>query len=137
MPDTWEYPWYASWDLAFHCIALAHLDPTFAKQQLVMLCREWFMHPNGQLPAYEWNFGDVNPPVLAYAALRVWEVDGMGDYEFLERIMHKLAINFNLPYLGVKRALGEISEDELRALAGRVRPGRTALRYFDQLEWDA
>jgi hypothetical protein len=94
MPDTWEYPWYASWDLAFHCIALAHLDPVFAKEQLVLLCREWYMHPNGQLPAYEWNLSDVNPPVLAYAALRVWEIDGKSDYEFLERILHKLSINF-------------------------------------------
>jgi hypothetical protein len=94
MPDTWEYPWYASWDLAFQCIALAHLDPALAKDQLVMLCREWFMHPNGQLPAYEWDFGDVNPPVLAYAALRVWDTDGRRDHEFLERILHKLAINF-------------------------------------------
>jgi hypothetical protein len=94
MPDTWEYPWYASWDLAFHCIALAHLDPVFAKEQLVLLCREWYMHPNGQLPAYEWNLSDVNPPVLAYAALRVWEIDGKTDYEFLERILHKLSINF-------------------------------------------
>ena len=94
MPDTWEYPWYASWDLAFHCIAFAHVDPAFAKDQLVLLCREWFMHPNGQLPAYEWDFGDVNPPVHAYAALRVWEIDGRRDYEFLERILHKLMINF-------------------------------------------
>jgi hypothetical protein len=94
MPDTWEYPWYASWDLAFHCIALAHLDPGFAKAQLVLLCREWFMHPNGQLPAYEWDFGDVNPPVLAYAALRVFEIDGHRDFEFLERILLKLTINF-------------------------------------------
>ena len=94
MPDTWEYPWYASWDLAFHCVALAHLDPTFAKQQLVMLCREWYMHPNGQLPAYEWDFSDVNPPVMAFAALRVFEIDGHRDYDFLERILHKLTINF-------------------------------------------
>jgi len=68
MPDTWEYPWYAAWDLAFHCIALAHVDPEFAKTQLIFMCREWYMHPNGQLPAYEWAFGDVNPPVHAYAA---------------------------------------------------------------------
>ncbi|HLI57177.1 MAG TPA: glucosidase [Actinomycetota bacterium] len=94
MPDTWEYPWYASWDLAFQCIALAHLDPAFAKDQLMMVCREWFMHPNGQLPAYEWDFGNANPPVLAYAAMRVWEIDGRWDYDFLERILHKLAINF-------------------------------------------
>ncbi|HEU5003938.1 MAG TPA: glucosidase [Actinomycetota bacterium] len=94
MPDTWEYPWYASWDLALQCIALAHLDPGFAKDQLVLLCREWFMHPNGQVPAYEWNFSDVNPPVLAYAALRVWDLDGRRDFDFLERMLHKLAINF-------------------------------------------
>jgi hypothetical protein len=94
MPDKWEYPWYAAWDLAFHTVALAHVDPAFAKQQLILLCREWYMHPNGQLPAYEWAFGDVNPPVHAWAALRVFELDGSRDYDFLERIMHKLLINF-------------------------------------------
>ncbi len=94
MPDTWEYPWYAAWDLAFHCVALAHLDPAMAKHQLVLLCREWYMHPNGQLPAYEWSFGDVNPPVHAWAALRVFDIDGGRDYGFLERVFHKLLINF-------------------------------------------
>jgi hypothetical protein len=94
MPDTWEYPWYAAWDLGFHCVALAHVDPEFAKSQLVLLCREWFMHPNGQLPAYEWAFGDVNPPVHAWAALHVFEIDGGRDLDFLERIMHKLLLNF-------------------------------------------
>jgi hypothetical protein len=94
MPDAWEYPWYAAWDLAFHCVALAHVDPEFAKAQLVLLCREWFMHPNGQLPAYEWAFGDVNPPVHAWAALRVFEIAGDQDYAFLERILHKLLLNF-------------------------------------------
>ncbi|MFN2608459.1 MAG: glucosidase [Acidimicrobiales bacterium] len=94
MPDTWEYPWYAAWDLAFHCVALAHVDPAFAKDQLVLLCREWYMHPNGQLPAYEWEFSDVNPPVHAWAALRVFEIDGSRDFEFLERVMHKLLLNF-------------------------------------------
>jgi hypothetical protein len=94
MPDKWEYPWYAAWDLAFHCVALAHVDPEFAKAQLVLLCREWFMHPNGQLPAYEWSFGDVNPPVHAWAALRVFEIDGSKDHDFLERIFHKLLLNF-------------------------------------------
>jgi hypothetical protein len=94
MPDKWEYPWYAAWDLAFHCVALAHVDPEFAKHQLVLLCREWFMHPNGQLPAYEWSFGDVNPPVHAWAALRVFEIDGARDHEFLERVFHKLLLNF-------------------------------------------
>jgi hypothetical protein len=95
MPDKWEYPWYAAWDLAFHCVALAHVDPEFAKEQLILMCREWYMHPNGQLPAYEWNFGDVNPPVHAWGALRVFEIDGSRDYEFLERVFHKLLLNFN------------------------------------------
>ena len=94
MPDAWEYPWYAAWDLAFHCVALAHVDPEFAKGQLRLMCREWYMHPNGQLPAYEWAFGDVNPPVHAWAALRVFEIDGSNDFEFLAQIMHKLLINF-------------------------------------------
>ena len=76
MPDTWEYPWFAAWDLAFHAITLAHVDPAFAKYQLLVLCREWFQHPNGALPAYEWSFDDVNPPVHALAALRVWQIDG-------------------------------------------------------------
>ena len=94
MPDKWEYPWYAEWDLAFQCIALAHVDPEFAKEQLVLLCREWYMHPSGQLPAYEWSFGDVNPPVHAWAALRVHEIAGGDDFEFLERVFHKLLLNF-------------------------------------------
>jgi hypothetical protein len=94
MPDKWEYPWYAAWDLAFHCVALAHVDPEFAKAQLILLCREWYMHPNGQLPAYEWAFGDVNPPVHAWAALRVFEIDGSQDIDFLERVFHKLLLNF-------------------------------------------
>ncbi len=99
MPDKWEYPWYAAWDLAFHCVAFALIDPEFAKAQLVLLTREWYMHPNGQLPAYEWAFDDVNPPVHAWAALRVYEMDrdlhGRGDYAFLERVFHKLVLNFN------------------------------------------
>jgi hypothetical protein len=94
MPDPWEYPWYASWDLAFHAVTFAHLDPEFAKNQLLMICREWYMHPNGQLPAYEWSFGDVNPPVHAWAALRIFEIDGSRDFSFLEKIMHKLLLNF-------------------------------------------
>ncbi len=94
MPDKWEYPWYATWDLAFHCVALAHVDPEFAKSQLILLCREWYMHPSGQLPAYEWNFSDVNPPVQAWAALRVHEIAGDRDFDFLERVFHKLLLNF-------------------------------------------
>ena len=94
MPDPWEYPWFAAWDLGFHCIPWAHLDPAFAKYQLVVLLREWFQHPNGALPAYEWNFDDVNPPVHVMAALRVFLIDGERDREFLERIFQKLLINF-------------------------------------------
>jgi Mannosylglycerate hydrolase MGH1-like glycoside hydrolase domain len=94
MPDTWEYPWFASWDLAFHCVAMAHVDAEFAKRQLILLLREWYMHPSGQLPAYEWSFDDANPPVHAWAALRVFEIDGGRDYDFLERVFHKLLINF-------------------------------------------
>ncbi len=98
MPDKWEYPWYAAWDLAFHCVVLALIDPEFAKGQLVLLTREWHMHPNGQLPAYEWNFGDVNPPVHGLAAWRVYQIDlattGKPDRDFLERVFHKLMLNF-------------------------------------------
>jgi hypothetical protein len=94
MPDKWEYPWYAAWDLAFHCVALAHVDPAFAKYQLTLLCREWFQHPNGALPAYEWDFSDVNPPVQAWAALEVFAVDGGRDIDFLSRIFDKLLLNF-------------------------------------------
>ncbi len=94
MPDKWEYPWFASWDLAFHCIALAHVDPGFAKNQLLLVCREWFQHPNGALPAYEWDFGDVNPPVQAFAALEVFAIDGGRDLDFLSRVFDKLLVNF-------------------------------------------
>ncbi|ACA20097.1 conserved hypothetical protein [Methylobacterium sp. 4-46] len=99
MPDKWEYPWFAAWDLAFHCLPLALLDPGFAKGQLLLLTREWYMHPNGQLPAYEWEFGDTNPPVHAWATFRVFEIDrerrgGRGDLAFLEGVFHKLLINF-------------------------------------------
>jgi hypothetical protein len=98
MPDKWEYPWYAAWDLAFHTIPFALIDPTFAKEQLVLLLREWYMHPNGQLPAYEWAFSDVNPPVHAWAAWRVYKIEGRIrgrlDRRFLERVFHKLLLNF-------------------------------------------
>jgi hypothetical protein len=98
MPDTWEYPWFAGWDLAFHCITLAMIDPAFAKNQLILLLREWYMHPNGQLPAYEWAFDDVNPPVHAWAALRVYKIErrmyGHADRAFLERVFQKLLLNF-------------------------------------------
>jgi hypothetical protein len=94
MPDKWEYPWFAAWDLAFHCVALAHVDPAFAKYQLLLICREWFQHPNGALPAYEWSFDDVNPPVQAWAALEVFAIDGATDIEFLRRVFDKLLVNF-------------------------------------------
>jgi hypothetical protein len=94
MPDKWEYPWFAAWDMAFHCVALAHVDPAFAKYQLLLLCREWFQHPNGALPAYEWDFGDVNPPVQAWAALEVFAIDGGQDMDFLSRVFDKLMVNF-------------------------------------------
>lgn len=98
MPDKWEYPWYAAWDLAFHCVPLAQLDAEFAKHQLILICREWYMHPNGQIPAYEWAFSDVNPPVQAWAAMKVYEIDkaktGKGDIDFLKRIFQKLLLNF-------------------------------------------
>ncbi|HSH42974.1 MAG TPA: hypothetical protein VK973_12690 [Arenicellales bacterium] len=104
MPDKWEYPWFAAWDWAFHCVTLVEIDAEFAKSQLILLMREWYMHPNGQLPAYEWAFGDVNPPVHAWAAFRVFQIDRRqrreadrqdpGDLEFLERVFQKLLLNF-------------------------------------------
>src|SRR5437879_2256239 len=98
MPDAWEYPWYASWDLAFHMVPMAQVDPEFAKEQLVLLCREWYMHPNVQLSAYEWRLDDANPPVHAWATYRVFKIDakltGKKDYAFLERVFHKLLMYF-------------------------------------------
>jgi hypothetical protein len=98
MPDKWEYPWYAAWDLAFHCLPLALIDSEYAKVQLVLMLREWYLHPNGQFPAYEWNLGDVNPPVHAWATWRVYKIDqkrhGKADRAFLERVFHKLLLNF-------------------------------------------
>jgi Glycosyl hydrolase family 63 C-terminal domain len=98
MPDKWEYPWYAAWDLSFHCFPIALVDSTFAKEQLILLLREWYMHPNGKLPAYEWALDDVNPPVHAWSAWRIYKIEqkrcGQGDIGFLERIFHKLLLNF-------------------------------------------
>ncbi|UJH71393.1 hypothetical protein L0A91_06575 [Ornithinimicrobium sp. INDO-MA30-4] len=94
MPDEWEYPWFATWDLGFHCVALAHVDPAWAKWQLLLMTREWSMHPNGQLPAYEWNFSDVNPPVHPWAAWQIYALDGGADREFLQRIVLKMLLNF-------------------------------------------
>ena len=99
MPDKWEYPWYAAWDLAFHCIPLSLVDMEFAKSQLILFLREWYMHPSGQLPAYEWAFDDVNPPVHAWAAWRLYKIEkkryGKGDRAFLEKVFHKLLLNFS------------------------------------------
>lgn len=98
MPDKWEYPWYAAWDLAFHCVPISLIDADFAKEQLLLMLREWYMHPNGQIPAYEWAYGDVNPPVHAWAALRVYRIEekrsGKPDISFLSRVFHKLLLNF-------------------------------------------
>lgn len=98
MPDKWEYPWYAAWDLAFHCVPFSLLDPDFTKHQLILFLREWYMHPNGQLPAYEWKLSDVNPPVHAWACLQVYQIDkahtGVGDITFLKRVFQKLMLNF-------------------------------------------
>lgn len=98
MPDKWEYPWFASWDLAFHCLSFALIDPEFAKKQMLVLLQEWYMHPNGQIPAYEWSFGDVNPPVQAWAAMRIYQIEsyrtGKKDRVFLEKMFHKLSLNF-------------------------------------------
>ena len=131
MPDKWEYPWYAAWDLAFHCVPLALVDPEFAKEQLMLMLREWYMHPNGQLPAYEWAFGDVNPPVHAWAAWRVYKIEkkrrGNGDRAFLERVFHKLLLNFTW-WVNRKDAEGRTSS---RAASWprqhrRLRPQRAA-----------
>ena len=98
MPDKWEYPWYAAWDLAFHCVPMAMIDPNFAKHQITLVMREWYMKPDGQLPAYEWNFSDVNPPVHAWSALQVYQIEkdktGKGDINFLKKVFHKLLLNF-------------------------------------------
>jgi hypothetical protein len=110
MPDKWEFPWFASWDLGFHSVVLAYLDPQYAKRQILLMLREWYTHPNGQIPAYEWNFGDVNPPVLSMAAQAVLEVEkdrtGVADYAFLERVFQKMLLNFTW-WVNRKDALGK------------------------------
>ena len=110
MPDKWEFPWFASWDLGFHCVALAYVDPQFAKDQILLMLREWYTHPNGQIPAYEWDFGDVNPPVLSMAAQAVFEIErhqyGVADYVFLERVFQKMLLNFTW-WVNRKDALGK------------------------------
>ncbi|MFO1475575.1 MAG: glucosidase [Verrucomicrobiota bacterium] len=110
MPDKWEFPWFASWDLAFHCVTLACIDPEFAKQQILLMLREWYMHPNGQIPAYEWDFNDVNPPVLPLAARAVFEIErhltGEADFVFMEKVFQKMLLNFTW-WVNRKDALGK------------------------------
>ena len=110
MPDKWEFPWFASWDLGFHCVSLAYLDPQLAKNQILLMLREWYIHPNGQLPAYEWDFDDVNPPILALAARTVFEIDrqqtGTADFSFMERVFQKMLLNFTW-WVNRKDALGK------------------------------
>jgi hypothetical protein len=110
MPDKWEFPWFASWDLAFHCVTLAYIDPHFAKQQILLMLREWYMHPNGQIPAYEWDFNDVNPPVLSLAARAIFEIErhhtGEADYAFVEKVFQKMLLNFTW-WVNRKDALGK------------------------------
>jgi hypothetical protein len=143
MPDKWEYPWFAAWDLGFHCVALAHLDPAFAKYQLILLCREWFQHPDGALPAYEWNFDDVNPPVQAWAALEVFAIDGGRDLEFLSRVFDKLLVNFtwwvNLKDVGRKNVFegGFLGLDNIGPIDRSHLPVGGTLEQSDATGWMA
>ena len=143
MPDKWEYPWFATWDMGFHCVALAHLDPAFAKYQLILLCREWFQHPNGALPAYEWDFGDVNPPVQAWAALEVFAIDGGRDLDFLSRVFDKLLVNFtwwvNLEDVGGKNVFegGFLGLDNIGPIDRSHLPVGGTLEQSDATGWMA
>jgi hypothetical protein len=141
MPDPWEYPWFAAWDLAFHAVTLAHVDPAFAKYQMLMLCREWFQHPNGALPAYEWSFDDINPPVHAAAAWIVWDIDGRRDMAFLKRIFHKLLLNFTW-WLNREDAQGKdlysggfLGLDNIGAFDRSHLPAGTELEQSDATAW--
>ena len=134
MPDKWEYPWFAAWDLAFHCVPLALVDPEFAKEQLWLLLFEQFQHPSGQIPAYEWEFSDLNPPVHAWAVWRVYNMDrirsGQADREFLEKCFHKLLINFawwvnKVDRAGQQRLRGRLPRPRQHH---RDRPQRAAAR---------
>jgi hypothetical protein len=144
MPDKWEYPWYASWDLAFHCIVLAHVDPAAAKHQLLLLWREWYMHPNGQMPAYEWDFGDVDPPIGAWAALTIFRIDGGRDFDFLARAFQKLLINFTW-WVNRKDARGDnlfeggfLGLDNIGPFdRSAMRPGGEILEQSDGTAWMA
>ena len=146
MPDNWEYPWYAAWDMAFHCITMAVIDPVFAKNQLTLLMREWYMSPQGQLPAYEWDFGDVNPPVHAFAALQIYKIEeglhGKADINFLKSIFQKLIINFTW-WINRKDANGNnIFEGGFLGLdniglfnRSMVMPGNILLEQTDGTSW--
>ena len=144
MPDKWEYPWFAAWDLAFHTVSLAHLDPAFAKYQLILICREWFQHPNGALPAYEWDFGDVNPPVHAWAALQVWAIDGGRDLDFLVPGLRQAPGQLHLvgehggrrgqqPVRGRLPRPGQHRPDRPLPPAGRLHPGAVRRHRLDGL----
>jgi hypothetical protein len=146
MPDKWEYPWFAAWDLAFHCIPMAMIDPAFAKHQLITLTREWYMNPEGQIPAYEWNFSDLNPPVQAFAALRIFELEkaksGKGDIVFLKKIFQKLIINFTW-WVNKKDANGNnvfeggfLGLDNIGVFNRSIQlPGEIALEQTDGTAW--
>ncbi|HWH28129.1 MAG TPA: glucosidase [Mycobacteriales bacterium] len=148
LPDEWEYPWYAAWDLAFHTVPMALVDPELAKHQLVLLCREWYMHPSGQLPAYEWAFGDVNPPVHAWAAWQVYRADaqatGRPDRAFLARVFHKLLLNFSW-WVNRKDATGSnvfeggfLGMDNIGPFdRSAVQPAGTRLLQSDATSWMA
>jgi hypothetical protein len=143
MPDKWEYPWYAAWDLAFHTLPLALVDPDLAKQQLLLLTEVPFMHPNGQLPAYEWNFSDTNPPVQAWATLRVFELDGSHDLLFLQRMLHKLLLNFTW-WVNRKDSAGRnifgggfLGLDNISAIDRSVLPPGELLEQSDATGWMA
>ncbi len=144
MPDDWEYPWFAAWDLAFHAVTLAHLDPEFAKHQLLLLCREWAMHPSGQLPAYEWSFSDVNPPVQAWATWLVYGIDGARDRVFLSRMATKLLINLSW-WTNIKDPSGNdlfgggfLGMDNISVLdRSRDVPGGYRLEQSDATSWVA
>jgi hypothetical protein len=147
MPDKWEYPWFAAWDLAFHMIPFARIDPSFAKRQLLLLLREWYMHPNGQIPAYEWNFSDVNPPVHAWAVWRVYEISGEAggrDTEFLKHAFLKLLLNFTW-WVNRKDASGKnlfaggfLGLDNIGAFdRSKPLPGGVELQQADGTAWMA
>jgi hypothetical protein len=143
MPDPWEYPWFAAWDLAFHTVVLAHLDPAFAKYQLLLLCREWMQRADGALPAYEWAFSDANPPVHAWAAMKVWAIDGARDHDFLERVFLKLLVNFTW-WVNRKDMLGRnvfeggfLGLDNISAIDRSNLPGSDTLEQSDATGWMA